>query len=592
VKRAFSYERVSCSKQAQGGGGLDRQSTAAASWCLSNGYELDQELDLSDPGRSAFHGHHLSRGALGQFLALAQAGLLGTHPVLLVEAIDRLSRQEPLDALETILQGLLGTGVQVVTLEDGATYSRRTLRDDPTKLILLVLKVQAAHEYSARLSRRMQASWQQIRERASEGKNRSGARRPFWIDYDAKTDSFRLNDKAEIIRRMYELIEAGNGISLVCRNLNAEGFSTPMGKPWNPSNLRWVLRTELAYGTATFLRSSETPLKVANYYPAVISQERYEAAHRLRRSRSKDRSLLGRKDQVRWIGQGISRCTCGSSMAAYGSRGRFYLQCKRARYKPEKGSGAICPQGMIQLRPTLAHVLARFTIHQLQTLFDSSGQAAKELRSQIKAREALAAQLDAAKTEAARAETKVKEAAKAGVELSLLTLLNDAVVEARQRVDETQQALEQVLSRLDLLQARPSAADAAKQLSPAVDDLLRSAIRGTDTVEQRSSLNTLLRKLQITIHVDARGKRCGLQVRDGDIAWQPVIEGAGAFALRQGSKAVGGQFLGIEDPELARMIGEGNSVSLRLDDQGNSVVIVLDAGGTVIRELSKPPSAT
>ena len=584
MRRAYSYERVSSTKQAQGGGGLDRQSTAAGSWCLANGYELDQELDLSDPGRSAFHGHHISHGALGQFLALAQAGLLGSKPVLLVEAIDRLSRQEPLDALETILQGLLGSGVQVMTLEDGATYSRETLRNDPTKLILLVLKVQAAHEYSARLSKRMQASWQQIRDRAAKGGNRSGARRPFWIDYNASTDTFALNEQAEVIRRLYDLIEAGNGISMLCRQLNAEGFTTSTGKPWNPGSLRYIIRSPMAYGTATFLRRSQEPVLVPNYYPAVITQERFEAAHRLRRSRSKDRSLLGRKDQVRWVGQGISRCSCGHPVACYSSHGRLYLQCKRARYKPEKGSGETCHQSMIHLQPVLEHVMARMTADQLQALFDDKGEHSGELKRQLKAREALQSQLEASTSDAQRAAVKVKEGAKAGVELSLLALLNDAVQEAQLRVEETQQALELVLSKLASLQAGPTGKAAAEQLYPAVDELLRGVANQADTIEQRRAVNGLMRKLQITIHVDARAKRCGLQVRDGQISWQPVLEGAGTYVLRQGGKALGGQFLQIEDPELAELIGQGNSASVRLGDDGRLVIDVVDPTGQVLNQ--------
>lgn len=594
MRRAYSYERVSSSKQALSGGGLDRQGSAAALWSAANGYELDQELDLSDPGRSAFHGHHLSKGALGRFLELAQAGRLGPSPVLLVEAIDRISRQEPLDALQTILQGLLGSGVQVITLEDGTTYSRATLRDDPTKLILLVLKVQAAHEYSARLSRRMQASWQQIRDKATEGKNRSGARRPFWIDYDPDADAFALNAQAVMVSRLFDLLEEGNGLSLTARQLNAEGFRTPRGKLWNPGTLQWIVRSPLVYGTATFLRDAPEPHRVPHYYPAVLTQDRYEQIQRQRRSRSSDKSMLGRRSQTHWIGQALSRCSCGSPVAAYAStkttksKGRFrrmYLQCKRARYKAEKGTDAICDQGMIHMEPVMFHVLTRLTVDQLQILFASAGQGSSSLDSELQLRQSIEQQLSAANDQAAQAQAKVKEGAKTGVDLSLLSLLNEAVQEARHRVDELQQALNASIARLDALQRRPSPKAIREQLDPAISDLLSSFATGQDTPEQRRAVNNLFAKLQLRIHVDARAKRCGLQIADGEIDWQPVIAGAGTYAIQHGQEALGGQYLQVDDPELAALIGQGNTVALKLNADGLLVLVILDPSGNTVTEI-------
>jgi DNA invertase Pin-like site-specific DNA recombinase len=599
VKRAFSYERVSSTKQAVSGGGLDRQGSAAALWCAANGYELDQDLDLSDPGRSAFHGHHLSKGALGRFLELAQAGRLGHAPVLLVEAIDRISRQEPLDALQTILQGLLGSGVQVITLEDGAAYSRATLRDDPTKLILLVLKVQAAHEYSSRLSMRMRASWQQIRERASEGKNRSGARRPFWIDYDPAADTFQLNAQAVMVSRLFDLLEEGNGLSLAARQLNAEGFRTPGGKFWTPSGMQWVVRSPLVYGTATFLRQAPEPLLVPNYYPAVLSQSRYEQIQRLRRSRNNDRSMLGRRAMTYWIGQAISRCSCGAPVAAYSSvkttksKGRFrrmYLQCKRARHKAERGSGQICDQGMIHMEPVMFHVLTRLTVEQLQILFAASGQGSSSLNSELQLRVSIEQQLEAANVQTEQAQAKVKEGAKAGVELSLLTLLNDAVQEASQRAAELQDVLNACIARIDDLQRRPSAKAIREQLDPAISSLLASFAKGEDTPEQRRAVNNLLSKLQLRIHVDARQKRCGLQIGDGLIDWQPVIPSAASYAIREGQQAIGGQYLQIDDPDLIEMIGPGNSLSMKVSSDGEMVLLVIDPQGCVVQEIKREPA--
>ena len=189
---AFSYTRVSTGRQASDGGGLERQSDDAQLWCERNGYALDTDLDLSDAGASAFKGDHLE-GALGRFLQMARDGRLPKESVLLVEAIDRLSRLEALDGLMDVCGALIRSGVAIHTLEDDQTYSRQTLAEDGTKLIVLVVKAQAAHDYSRRLSRRIVKSWEQTVEKQRQGVVVRGNHSPFWIDYDAASNSFSIN---------------------------------------------------------------------------------------------------------------------------------------------------------------------------------------------------------------------------------------------------------------------------------------------------------------------------------------------------------------------------------------------------------------
>ena len=61
--------------------------------------------------------------------------------MLLVEAIDRLSRLEVLDGLQDVLLALIRADVVIVTLEDEQEYSRQSIRDDSTKLVMLVLEI-------------------------------------------------------------------------------------------------------------------------------------------------------------------------------------------------------------------------------------------------------------------------------------------------------------------------------------------------------------------------------------------------------------------------------------------------------------------
>ena len=203
---AYSYERVSSGLQAEKGRGLERQANAAEQWSAeSRGLQLNDTLRLSDAGKSAYKGDHL-KGALGRFLEMAQTGQLGEDPILLVEAIDRLSRLEAIDGLQDVLLALVRAGVAIVTLEDGAEYSRKTLREDGSKLIILVVKCQAAWEYSRRLSdRRITAAWKQAEADLGDGQlRRARFFCPPWAQVEEDDRITLLPEKVAIVQRVFD----------------------------------------------------------------------------------------------------------------------------------------------------------------------------------------------------------------------------------------------------------------------------------------------------------------------------------------------------------------------------------------------------
>lgn len=86
------YVRWSSSEQSRGSS-KERQLEDCRRYAASKGWNVVDEL--VDDGVSAFKGRHVAIGALGQFV---EDVATGRHPdgiVLLVEKMDRLSRQEP-----------------------------------------------------------------------------------------------------------------------------------------------------------------------------------------------------------------------------------------------------------------------------------------------------------------------------------------------------------------------------------------------------------------------------------------------------------------------------------------------------------------
>lgn len=120
MAKAYSYTRISSARQTKGDG-IRRQIDAARKYAEDNGLTLDEEL--TDIGLSGYHGHHISNGALGAFFDMIRNGKIPAGSVLIVESLDRLSREDIITA-QGQLMTILGADIDVVTLIDNQRYSR------------------------------------------------------------------------------------------------------------------------------------------------------------------------------------------------------------------------------------------------------------------------------------------------------------------------------------------------------------------------------------------------------------------------------------------------------------------------------------
>src|SRR5205085_1143569 len=115
---AYSYLRFSSGKQDQGDS-VRRQTALRDGWLARYpGVPLDASLTLHDLGRSAYTGSHRSnpdRHALALFLKCIETGRVRPGDYLLLENLDRLTREELVPAMH-LLTGILMAGVRVVQL--------------------------------------------------------------------------------------------------------------------------------------------------------------------------------------------------------------------------------------------------------------------------------------------------------------------------------------------------------------------------------------------------------------------------------------------------------------------------------------------
>src|SRR5689334_6873868 len=113
VTKAYSYLRFSTPEQIKGDS-TKRQTELAQRYAERNGLQLD-DSSYQDLGVSAFRGKHARQGSLRHFLEATMAGQVEHGSYLLVENLDRISREEVWDAVLT-LGSIIQEGITVVTL--------------------------------------------------------------------------------------------------------------------------------------------------------------------------------------------------------------------------------------------------------------------------------------------------------------------------------------------------------------------------------------------------------------------------------------------------------------------------------------------
>lgn len=346
MPKAFSYIRFSSPEQARGDS-LRRQLSRAREWCEARGVELDDSL--RDLGISAYKGAHRDIGALKRFLALVEAGEVPRGSYLVVESLDRLSREAVLDAAARLFD-LIRAGVVVVTLSDGQVYSEERLRTDWTPLIVSIAVMARAHEESRTKGERVGAAWAKKKAAARDEGRPLTLRCPEWIAI--KDGKFVIReDRAEIVRHIFRLAVEGYGQRQIVARLNATGTSTWRGGiGWQTSTVAKILGGRLALGeyqphSGTHRGGNRQPEgdPIAGYYPAVVDEDTYWLARQASEGR---RVAAGRRGpRVVSLLPGLVRCArCGMAMHVVDKgkppKGAAYYECSTARRRAGCDNGS------------------------------------------------------------------------------------------------------------------------------------------------------------------------------------------------------------------------------------------------------------
>ena len=328
-KLAISYVRFSTIGQSDGDS-IRRQTEATEAYCKRHSLILTDAFRLMDSGKSAFKGANRSpTGALGQLEKQVQEGKIPKGTVLIVENLDRLSREDIVSA-QLLLLNLIHQGVEIVALSDNERrYSKQTLAANPFELIISIMVMSRAHEESKIKSYRVKESWINRNKLAAEGKH-INIRLPAWLE--SKNQKYIVTPgKGEVIKRIFQLYLDGFGTQTIAQMLIKEKVlniakSMSGKKIWHPTYIQRILKSKEVIGYYT-----GTSPEVPNFFPAIISETDFYAVQAKIKSRY---TYKGQKNNNPHPLSHLLKCDlCGESIVRCMGNGYHYFQCSGSQLK-------------------------------------------------------------------------------------------------------------------------------------------------------------------------------------------------------------------------------------------------------------------
>jgi DNA invertase Pin-like site-specific DNA recombinase len=291
---AFSYIRFSTREQRKGDS-LRRQTDAAQKWCAANGVQLDTSRTYHDLGKSAYLGDHRKnpdRFALAAFLKMVEDGKIPAGSYLIIESLDRLTREHVRAGLMLCL-GLIEKGIRIVQLSPSElVYDEKS---DEMSLMLMIVELSRGHRESKRKSDLSGPAWRKKKEGARNGQIVT-ERLPAWV----KVEGQRLaldRDRAAAVKAIFHMAANGYGTPGIVAKLNRDGVPPiTEGKKWVRGYVGQILRDRRAIGEYQPRKGKKRvpdgePVK--GYFPAAVTEKEFFAARAGAAERGKLRGRLG-----------------------------------------------------------------------------------------------------------------------------------------------------------------------------------------------------------------------------------------------------------------------------------------------------------
>lgn len=385
--KAYSYIRFSTQEQSFGDSER-RQIQATENFCQQNHLSL-QTTTYSDLGISAFT--KKTRPGLQSFLSAVQKGKIKKGSYLIIESLDRLSREPILDALN-ILQQVINSGISITTLKPSIqTYTKDNI-NDLSQLLQALLVLSRGYEESKIKSQRISAAWEAKRKNID--KKPLTARCPAWLTL--KDDTFIIDKKkVKVISLIYDLYLKGNGVFTITKILNNKNIKTFSGKQlWQHSAVKRLLHNIAVIGQyephiMVDGKRTATGEIIENYFPPIINKKTFFQVQQIMQKKYIHSGPTTKKQSNNLFTSLLKCFYCGTSMDYINKgEGCIYLVCSKARRSNQCCSFSV-PYKRFEkyvldfIQPALDLTLSTPDISAYQTEKDDLEQRVKNLHQAI-----------------------------------------------------------------------------------------------------------------------------------------------------------------------------------------------------------------
>lgn len=317
--KAIIYARWSSHEQKNGSTAI-RQIELNEPFCERNGWPIIERV--TDEGISAWTGDNIKSGALGKLVErLEKSG--GEGLVLVVEKLDRLSRQPPL-VMSSWLQRACATGLTIATSDGRHHITAHELLHNQFQILSVIFESFRGFEESQTKSGRVADAWARKRVRATA----MTAQCPGWLRINQDRTAYELiEERAVIVRRIFADTDAGVGKFTIAARLNEDGVPVfGRGKGWHASYIQKITRNIAVLGDYQPHRKSRSDTHrkpegdiIRGYFPAVISEDQFARVNDRRHTR-----LLATQRPGRMISNlfgSIARCGDCDGIMTYRAKG-------------------------------------------------------------------------------------------------------------------------------------------------------------------------------------------------------------------------------------------------------------------------------
>ena len=147
-------------------------------------------------------------------------------------------------------------------------------------------------------------------------------------------------DASRVVKRIFDMAEAGSGMTDITRILNNEGISSPKGKLWGKTSIHTIFINESYTGTLVWGRHSKDnaePVRVEKAFPAIVTKAQFSRVNKLMHSRAPKMSHPRRVGST-YLLSGLVKCkTCNRALSGQDAKsGQFAYYVRQSIMKRGK----------------------------------------------------------------------------------------------------------------------------------------------------------------------------------------------------------------------------------------------------------------